>query len=78
MTESQLKLLKFIDAYQREKGIIPSFEEMKIGMGLRSKSAIHSLVNGLVKRGIIAKINRCARSLKIVQRACKSFHLLVL
>lgn len=67
MTEPQLKLLRFIDLYQREKGIIPSFEEMRIGMGLRSKSAIHSLINGLIKRGVLEKINRCARSLKILQ-----------
>ena len=52
LTKKQYKLLDFIDKYQKRSGISPSFEEMKIGLGLKSKSGIHRLVKNLEDRDL--------------------------
>lgn len=56
LTFKQAELLSFIRAYMaRSKGIAPSFEEMKDGVGLSSKSGIHRLLGGLSERGYIER-----------------------
>ena len=46
LTQRQLQLLKYIDDYQHEHGVSPSFDEMKEALDLRSKSGIHRLITG--------------------------------
>lgn len=55
LTAQQLKLLQFIDSYQREHGVVPSYENMREAMDLHSKSGIARLVDGLEERGAIMK-----------------------
>lgn len=61
-TRQEKKLYDFIVAYNNEKGIPPSFDEMKDGVGLRSKSGIHCLIVALEERGKIARLRNRARS----------------
>lgn len=53
MTKQQAKLLDFIRSEIKTKRVAPSFDEMREHMGLKSKSGIHRLVQGLVSRGQI-------------------------
>lgn len=61
-TRQQKQLYDFIVAYNNEKGYPPSFQEMTDGIGLRSKSGIHRLINALEERGKIARLRNRARS----------------
>ena len=43
LTKKQRDLLLFINDYIQKTGLSPSFEEMKTGLDLKSKSGIHRL-----------------------------------
>ncbi len=48
LTQRQHQLLQFIDRYLGDRGVPPSFEEMRDALKLKSKSGIHRLITGLV------------------------------
>ena len=54
LTFQQEKLLKFIIDYQKENNVTPSFDEMKDGLDLKSKSGIHRIVSALEERGSVS------------------------
>lgn len=54
MTEQQAKLLQYIRHYYSLEGRSPSFDEMRVRLGLKSKSGVHRLVTSLVERGYVA------------------------
>ena len=55
LTKQQNKLFNFLKNRIKKTNVSPSFEEMKIAMGLKSKSGIQRLIDGLVERGFIEK-----------------------
>ncbi len=65
LTKKQHDLLMFINDYTRTTGLSPSFEEMKVGLSLKSKSGIHRLINALVERGFLERLPNKARALEI-------------
>ena len=67
LTYQQENLLKFIIGFQKKSNVTPSFDEMKIGLGLKSKSGIHRLVSGLEERGYIKKLNNRARAIEVIK-----------
>lgn len=67
LTKQQLKLFKIIDESLKSDGICPSFEEMKVSIGLKSKSGIHRLIRSLEERGFIRQIPNKARALEIIK-----------
>ena len=67
LTFQQEKLLKFIIDYQKQNNVTPSFDEMKDGLDLKSKSGIHRLVSALEERGYIKKLNNRARAIEIIK-----------
>jgi len=67
LTRKQHELLSFINQRLTEGGISPSFEEMKLALGLRSKSGIHRLISGLQERGFIRRLPHRARALEVVR-----------
>ncbi|MCB1885467.1 MAG: transcriptional repressor LexA [Geminicoccaceae bacterium] len=67
LTQRQLQLLQFIHAYQTEKGVPPSFDEMRAALRLRSKSGIHRLISGLEERGYIRRLAYRARAIEILR-----------
>lgn len=58
ITEQQALLLGYIKECLATDGIGPSFEEMMMFLGLRSKSGVHRIVTALERRGHIHRI-RC-------------------
>ena len=68
LTRKQHELLIFIDTYLRDKGISPSYEEMKEAVRLRSKSGIHRLITALEERGFIRRLPHRARALEILKQ----------
>jgi repressor LexA len=66
-THQQARLLSFIEGYQASNsGVSPSFEEMKDALGLKSKSGIHRMVQGLEERGLLRRIPNRARAMEIL------------
>jgi repressor LexA len=67
LTEKQKQLLFFIHQRTQERGVPPSFDEMKEALALRSKSGIHRLISALEERGFIRRLPHRARALEILK-----------
>lgn len=66
LTPKQHDLLLFLDNSLKEKGVCPSFDEMKDHLGLKSKSGIHRLLAELEKRRFIRRLRNKARALEVI------------
>lgn len=67
LTRKQQELLTFIHKRLTEAGVSPSFDEMKIALGLKSKSGIHRLISALEERGFIRRLPHRARALEVLR-----------
>lgn len=63
LTAKQKELLDYLKSCERA----PSFDEMRVALGLRSKSGVHRLVEGLEERGYIRRALNRARAIEIVE-----------
>lgn len=61
-TPRQQELLYFIEDYVAQNDLFPTFEEMREGMNMSSKSEVHRLVTGLEERGHIVRLPHKARA----------------
>lgn len=66
LTQRQRALLEFIHVFSVENGIPPSFDQMKLQLGLKSKSGVHRLVSALAERNKIIRYKARARSISVV------------
>ena len=67
LTEKQKELLLFIHVRMQERGVPPSFDEMKDALDLKSKSGIHRLITALVERGFIRRLPHRARAIEVIK-----------
>ena len=67
LTKKQKTLLIFINKKIRSSGVSPSYEEMKVSLGLKSKSGIHRLITALEERGFIRRLAHKARALGVLK-----------
>ena len=67
LTRKQSELLTYIHHRLKEKGVSPSFEEMKDALQLKSKSGVHRLISALEERGFIRRLPNRARALQILR-----------
>jgi len=67
LTRKQHELLIFIHEHLQTTGFSPSFDEMKVGLSLRSKSGIHRLISALEERGFLRRRAHRARALEVVR-----------
>ena len=67
LTEKQKELLLFIHDRRQERGVPPSFDEMKDALDLKSKSGIHRLITALVERGFIRRLPHRARAIEVIK-----------
>ena len=63
MTRRMLDCLSFIELRWQEETIPPTFDEIKIHLGLKSKSGVARLIDSLVERGAIVRLPGRARAL---------------
>ncbi len=68
LTSKQLKLLNYLTESLKFNKVSPSFEEMKVALGLKSKSGIHRLLLALEERGFIKRLHNKARAIKILPK----------
>ena len=69
MTPRQKHCLDFIRDYWSAHGFAPSFDEMRLGLALKSKASIAGLVASLEERGYVERIPNLARSIRLVDEA---------
>jgi repressor LexA len=67
LTRKQHELLLFINSHLQAHGVSPSFDEMKVALGLKSKSGIHRLITGLEERGFLRRLPHRARALEVIR-----------
>ena len=67
LTKKQKTLLIFINKKIRSSGVSPSYEEMKVSLGLKSKSGIHRLITAFEERGFIRRLAHKARALEVLK-----------
>ncbi|HCI48950.1 MAG: hypothetical protein A2977_02530 [Alphaproteobacteria bacterium RIFCSPLOWO2_01_FULL_45_8] len=67
LTKQQQKLLFFIKSFQDQKGISPSYDEMRCALNQKSKSSVHMLLKALVERGFVRKLNHKARAIEVIK-----------
>jgi len=68
LTAKQLKLFNFIKEYINKNTISPSYEEMKIATGSKTKCTIFSKINQLQERGWIEKLPGKNRSIRVITK----------
>jgi repressor LexA len=68
-TKKQFELLTYLDKFIKEHGYGPSYREVMSGLGYKSVATVAVHINHLVELGYVAKKDRSARSLYIVQTA---------
>lgn len=66
ITKKQKELLDFIKEYYANNEIMPSYEEMMIGLGLQSKSGVFHHLLRLEERGFIKRIPNRKRAIEMV------------
>ncbi|HET7827659.1 MAG TPA: hypothetical protein VFK97_02220 [Candidatus Saccharimonadales bacterium] len=65
-TKKQKELLSFIEDFITQHGYSPSYREIMTGTGHTSVATVSLHVNNLISRGHLAKRDRSARSLEVV------------
>src|SRR3954464_11520516 len=71
-TKKQKELLTFIEDFIAQHGYSPSYREIMAGTGHTSVATVSLHINNLIKRGHLAKRDRSARSLEVVNPSSKS------
>jgi repressor LexA len=67
LTKKQLKLFKFIKNYIAKKNYPPSYDEIKLAAGLKSKNSVNVYITNLEERGWLKRIKGKARSIQIIR-----------
>lgn len=55
MTPKQRDTLRFIGTTIASDGCSPTYDQIAAALGLRNKSGVHRLVNGLIERGLLER-----------------------
>lgn len=71
-TKKQKELLTFIEDFIAKHGYSPSYREIMAGTDHTSVATVSLHINNLIKRGHLAKRDRSARSLEVVNPSNKS------
>lgn len=68
MTPKQAELLAFLRKFSSENGgVMPSFDQMATGLGLRSKASIARILDGLEECGLIRRRGTKHRAIEILE-----------
>lgn len=67
LTPKQARCLAAIRALSGD-GITPSFEEVRSALGLKSKSSVKKLVDGLEERGAVTRTGTGYRTIQVVDQ----------
>lgn len=67
LTPKQSELLRYLVSCQDEgDAVSPTYSQMMVALGLKSKSGIHRIITALEERGYIERIPGRARALHVI------------
>ena len=66
ITKRQRELYDFLSRFVAENGYSPSYEEIKVGMGLSSLATVHKHVTNLEKKGLLTRDYNRSRSIDLL------------
>ena len=70
LTRRQAECLSFIEQHMAaNSGVAPSYDEMMMALGMKSRSGVHQTVHGLIERGYVRTLPFRARALEIIRPA---------
>jgi len=67
LTVKQQRCLDWVTQFIRQQGISPTYEEIRVGLGYRSKDPVRSLLNALCHKGYITRKPHKARAIQVVK-----------
>ena len=67
LTPKQLEALKFLVKYINANWVAPTYDEIALHLGLKSKAGVHRLVLSLAERGWIKRTPGHARSITVLR-----------
>ena len=70
LTQRQAEAFDFIVGFIREKKYAPSYEEIAVGMGIRSIATVHEHLRLLEQKGMIQRDRACRRSIRVIHSSC--------
>ena len=65
LTPTQRQALEFIRSFSEREGIMPTFDEIRIHLGLGSKSRVHTILTALEHRGHIDRLPGKVRAIRL-------------
>ena len=68
MTHRQIQTLRFVSEWIQEHGFSPSLQEIAKGLGSKSVSTVHGLVEALQNRGLVTRLYGMSRSLEVTEK----------
>jgi len=69
LTRRQQETVDFIKSYESSCGIMPSFDEIAVGLGWKSKSQVYAMMVSLEERGVVRRLERRGRAIELVEPA---------
>lgn len=69
LTPLQLSAFRFIADFIEHQKVAPTIEEIRKGIGSRSRGHVHKIVEALIERGYVRHLPNKARALEIVAKA---------
>lgn len=74
LTAKQKELFAFINRYIAENdGQGPTFDQMTVAIGLKSKLGLHRIITALEERGLIRRLPNRARAIEVIARDASTF-----
>jgi repressor LexA len=67
LTKRRSECLAVLTKAVEGTGIMPSFQQIADALGVKSKSSVYRLVDGLEQRGAICRLHGQSRSVQIIQ-----------
>lgn len=65
LTRRQRACLEAVRAYHAQTGTMPSLDELRMVLGLTSKSAASQMLARLAKRGALERLPGCTRAIAV-------------
>ncbi|MGM4891237.1 hypothetical protein [Tardiphaga sp. 839_C3_N1_4] len=66
LTAVQKNAVTFMVQHNQAAGVYPSFQELADHLGLKSKSRVAEIMDGLEERGAVRRIRRRARAYEVI------------
>lgn len=67
LTKRQQECIAFIRSFRDQHGVMPSYEEIAAGIGIKSRSRIKQVLDDLVERGAVRRLNHRARAIELIE-----------